>query len=434
MTTFGLVLTNWHVVRDAAGQVGVIFPDGFRSAATVARIDRDWDLAALVVWRPNVAPIPVASQPPRPGDMLTIAGYGSGPYRAVSGRCTEYVAPAENLPYEMVELDAPARQGDSGGPILNSRGELAGVLFGTGFGRTTGSYCGRVRWFLASVEGDFQRLSGEMTQARQARRDPPPLAAIPSGPPAAATQPAAQSARGAIGFHTRTAAAAPLRLAAARQSAASGSHLAGVASTPARRFVASCRPDQDDPGGDWCHRRSLHRPAAAGPGGGIARVAQVSRSNDAGPRDYDPPFGFSACRLRCGSTVSCQNLSSLGPDSPETASRPNSVAASFVRMVEAHYVALAIVHEQLKLRSGLNRVAIHSEDPVKTIAADFESAWAAEIPISFKTPKIADHRRPGAVSDHLDPPKHSFCAGLTTEADSSPRIVRPQLPGAQPAG
>ncbi len=189
--SFGLVLTNWHVVRDAAGQVGVIFPDGFRSAATVARIDRDWDLAALVIWRPSVPPIPLSSQAPRPGDVLTIAGYGSGPYRAVSGRCTEYVAPAENLPYEMVELDAPARQGDSGGPILNSRGELAGVLFGTAFGRTTGSYCGRVRWFLASVDGDFQRLSAQMMLARQARRDPSPLAAIPSGPVAAAAAPPA---------------------------------------------------------------------------------------------------------------------------------------------------------------------------------------------------------------------------------------------------
>jgi hypothetical protein len=181
----GLVLTNWHVVRDAAGQVGVIFPDGFRSAATVARVDRDWDLAALVIWRPNVPPIPLSSQAPRPGDMLTIAGYGSGPYRAISGRCTEYVAPAEKLPYEMIELDAPARQGDSGGPILNSRGELAGVLFGSAFGRTTGSYCGRVRGFMASVDGDFQRLSAQMMLARQARRDPPPLAAIPSGPEAA---------------------------------------------------------------------------------------------------------------------------------------------------------------------------------------------------------------------------------------------------------
>ncbi len=28
---YGLVVTNWHVVRDAAGPVSVIFPDGFHS-------------------------------------------------------------------------------------------------------------------------------------------------------------------------------------------------------------------------------------------------------------------------------------------------------------------------------------------------------------------------------------------------------------------
>ena len=51
----------------------------------------------------------------------------------------------------MVELSAEARQGDSGGPILNERGELAGVLFGSGPGYTSGSYGGRVLQFLATV-------------------------------------------------------------------------------------------------------------------------------------------------------------------------------------------------------------------------------------------------------------------------------------------
>ena len=154
----GLVVTNWHVVRDAAGPIVVLFPDGFRSGATLLKTDREWDLAALAIWRPPAAPIPLAAEPPRPGEPLAIAGYGNGQYRMIAGRCTQYVAPARNQPFEMVELSAPARQGDSGGPILNSRGELAGVLFGTSGGSTTGSYCGRVRWFLTSVIGDFQRL------------------------------------------------------------------------------------------------------------------------------------------------------------------------------------------------------------------------------------------------------------------------------------
>jgi len=165
--THGLVITNWHVVCEATGQITVVFPDGLRSPAAVLRTDRDWDLAALAIWRPRVAPVALANQAPRLGESLTIAGYGSDSYRAVTGRCTEYVSPGSNLPFEMVELAAGARQGDSGGPIFNSRGELAGVLFGTARGRTTGSYCGRVRWFLTPLTHDFPQLSPGGTMLAQ---------------------------------------------------------------------------------------------------------------------------------------------------------------------------------------------------------------------------------------------------------------------------
>lgn len=148
---FGLVVTAWHVVRDAAGTVTVSFPDGFQSTARILKTDRDWDLAALMIWRPTFAPIPLATKAPHPGDVLTIAGYGSGSYRAVSGRCTQYVSPSDHHPFEMVELSAVARQGDSGGPIFNTEGQLAGVLFGSDGGTTSGSHAGRVRLFLSTA-------------------------------------------------------------------------------------------------------------------------------------------------------------------------------------------------------------------------------------------------------------------------------------------
>jgi hypothetical protein len=179
----GLVVTNWHVVNEATGPISVVFPDGFRSGASVQSVDRDWDLAALAIWKPPAAPVPLAQQPPRPGDRLTIAGYGSGQYRAASGRCTQYVAPGTRFPFEMVELAASARQGDSGGPIFNDRGELAGVLFGEGRGRTAGSYCGRVQWFLSSVT----------RRPAVGPSDPSTLLAARPAPPAA-TAPAAASA------------------------------------------------------------------------------------------------------------------------------------------------------------------------------------------------------------------------------------------------
>ena len=156
---FGLVITNWHVVRDGRGEIEVVFPDGFRSKARALKVDADWDLAALVIWRPPAQPVTIAARAPQPGDQLTICGYGQGEYRAATGRCTQYYAPKIDLPQHMVELDVEARQGDSGGPIFNDRGELAGVLFGAGGGTTFGSFGGRVGSFLATLAPDIGRAA-----------------------------------------------------------------------------------------------------------------------------------------------------------------------------------------------------------------------------------------------------------------------------------
>lgn len=248
----GLVVTNWHVIRDAAGPIGVALPNGFRSTATVLKSDREWDLAALAIWRPNVDPVPVATQPPQPGEPLTIAGYGSGQYRTITGRCTQYVAPGVNQPFEMVELSAPARQGDSGGPIFNSRGELAGVLFGTAGGKTSGSYCGRVRTFLASVKDDFFRLQPSPALMAQARAvspapslPPPPNTSVPPPSPAPRA-PVANSA---------PAPAPPSQVASMQRGSppaairAGNTGWTGANPSPAPRAAAA--PTQDAPFLDW---------------------------------------------------------------------------------------------------------------------------------------------------------------------------------------
>jgi len=164
----GLVLTNWHVVRDSKSAVLVQFPDGFQSAGTVVRWDEAWDLAAIVVWKPAAMPIPVAEAPPQIGERLTIAGFGRGVYREQTGECTEYLSPGTGYAKEFVELKATARQGDSGGPILNERREIAGVLFGQNDGRTIGSCSKRVREFLASVgsKGFTPAPIAEFSEAR----------------------------------------------------------------------------------------------------------------------------------------------------------------------------------------------------------------------------------------------------------------------------
>ena len=181
----GLVLTNWHVIRDSRSAVLVQFADGFQSAGTVIRFDEAWDLAAISIWKPKATPVPLAQRNPIPGEPLSIAGYGRGAYREQRGRCTEYLSPGSGYPKELVELQAPARQGDSGGPILNADGRLAGVLFGEGDGRTVGSCVSRLRVFLASVGSDgFEAppysVAAGTTHQIQKQPMPPTEQAMPS--------------------------------------------------------------------------------------------------------------------------------------------------------------------------------------------------------------------------------------------------------------
>ena len=77
---------TWSAIRK--GTVEVVFPSGFRSQARPLKVDKDWDLAALVIWRPPIEPVRVSAMPPQPGDLLTIHGYGQGQYRIATGHCT----------------------------------------------------------------------------------------------------------------------------------------------------------------------------------------------------------------------------------------------------------------------------------------------------------------------------------------------------------
>lgn len=147
----GLIITNWHVVRDCTGDIHVWFPDGFVAKAAVRKIDKLWDLAALAIVRPKAQPVKLSAVVPKVGDVLTIAGYGSGTYRYSTGRMLQFCAPDMKEPAEILEVTTGARSGDSGGPIFAQDETLAGVLFGSISGTTNGSHNGRVKTFLKPI-------------------------------------------------------------------------------------------------------------------------------------------------------------------------------------------------------------------------------------------------------------------------------------------
>ena len=165
---YGVVLTNHHVVCETEYEdrlVHVHFPSGFSSFGAVVKTDDHWDLALIAISKPplSIPTLSISRTPSKPGDPLWIVGYGSGTYRMAFGHCVRYMAletkDGSTPLKEIIEVSVSARKGDSGGPILNQRGELVGVLFGSDMVRNTaGSYSERVNSFLMDTRADMAKL------------------------------------------------------------------------------------------------------------------------------------------------------------------------------------------------------------------------------------------------------------------------------------
>ena len=130
----GHVLTNYHVVRDAR-QVSVTLADGEEREGEVIGVDPENDLA-VVKLDPrglHLTVIPFG----RSGDLLVgqkVLAIGN-PF-ALSRTLTTGVVSGLGRPVradygaiiqEMIQTDASVNPGNSGGPLLNSRGEMIGI-------------------------------------------------------------------------------------------------------------------------------------------------------------------------------------------------------------------------------------------------------------------------------------------------------------------
>lgn len=151
----GLVLTCAHLFDGSSQNVVVAFPGGGRFAARLLDRDRAHDLAALAIQPPRVAPIVVSSG--EPGGVLSACGFGpNGQFRCVRGNVNGQ-ATAVGANYPSLTIGGAVRPGDSGGGVLNTRGELVGVVWGQ---RDCVTYatCGRpVREFLNRIRGRVAR-------------------------------------------------------------------------------------------------------------------------------------------------------------------------------------------------------------------------------------------------------------------------------------
>ena len=128
----GLVLTNYHVVAGARRNFHVDLHDGRTLGAEVLKSTRNLDLALLRM-SGDTSDLPVApvgdSDALRVGELVYAIGHPWGRVGAVSagivGGVGELRGPGSSARY--VRSDVVLAPGNSGGPLLNARGEVVAI-------------------------------------------------------------------------------------------------------------------------------------------------------------------------------------------------------------------------------------------------------------------------------------------------------------------
>jgi S1-C subfamily serine protease len=132
----GTILTNFHVIAGAK-KLKVTFFDGTEAEATVISVQPDKDLAVI---KPQKIPddlepaILGSSQQLIPGDMVVAVGFpfGIGPSVSagvVSGLNRQFKSPdGTQVLTGLIQFDAAANPGNSGGPLVNVSGEVVGIV------------------------------------------------------------------------------------------------------------------------------------------------------------------------------------------------------------------------------------------------------------------------------------------------------------------
>ena len=132
----GTILTNLHVINGAK-RIKVTFMDGTESDAVVLNVQPENDLAVL---RAKTIPDDLEAATMRstadlaPGDQVLAVGFpfGIGPSATagvVSGLKREFRSPeGAQMLTNLIQFDAAANPGNSGGPLVTMDGEVVGIV------------------------------------------------------------------------------------------------------------------------------------------------------------------------------------------------------------------------------------------------------------------------------------------------------------------
>ena len=130
----GYVVTNSHVIGSPKAEVTVIFADNHEAPARVIGIDRVTDLALVKVDKPGLPPLKWGdSAQTKVAEWVLAIG---SPYQLSHSVSLGIVSALgrKNLGFseyeDFIQTDAAINRGNSGGALINARGELIGINTG----------------------------------------------------------------------------------------------------------------------------------------------------------------------------------------------------------------------------------------------------------------------------------------------------------------
>ena len=131
VTGDGYLLTNHHVI-DGASDIRVEFADGRSFAAKVVGSDQPSDLALLKIDATNLHPLTLGdSDAVQVGDIVLAVGNPLGIGQTVTSGIVSAKGRSTGVGdggYEdFLQTDAPINHGNSGGALVNTKGELVGI-------------------------------------------------------------------------------------------------------------------------------------------------------------------------------------------------------------------------------------------------------------------------------------------------------------------